>query len=38
MTLTNNELYNINGGCFNLSNLFRSIRIHIKFFIVKYLF
>ena len=36
MTLTNNELYSINGGCFNISNIIRFIRIGFKFIIVKY--
>ena len=37
MTLTNNELLDINGGSY-LTNLIRIIRIHIKYFIVKYIF
>ena len=36
MTLTSNELYNINGGSIILSNMNRTVRIYIKFIIVKY--
>ena len=35
MTLTRNELFNINGGSF-ISDIARYIRIRIKFIIVKY--
>lgn len=36
MSLTCNELININGGCFNVTNIIRTVRIYVKYFIVKY--
>ena len=36
MTLTNNELFNINGGCFKILEIIRFIRIHIKYITVKF--
>ena len=35
MILTNNELYNINGGCI-INKIIRTIRIYLKFIYVKY--